>query len=109
MWEKLNHADASSLYDAACMRAVTAAVLRATDKSAAAAKQADAEADRAVAWLKQAIAAGYKNAAHIKKDPDLDPLRSREDFKKLLRELEKKAAAPQPEQVPPPNPREERE
>jgi hypothetical protein len=31
MWEKLNRADADSLYNAACMRAVTAAVLRAAD------------------------------------------------------------------------------
>ena len=32
--------------------------------------------------------AGYKDAAHMKKDSDLDPLRAREDFKKLLAELE---------------------
>jgi serine/threonine protein kinase/tetratricopeptide (TPR) repeat protein len=91
MWEKLDRADADSLYTAACMRAVTAAVLRATDPSPEGAKQADAEADRAMAWLKQAIAAGYKDVAHMEKDKDLDPLREREDFKKLLAELEKPA------------------
>src|SRR5439155_4078489 len=47
-----------------------------------------AEADRAMAWLQQAIAAGYMDAAHMKKDKDLDALRDREDFKKLLTELE---------------------
>ena len=38
--------------------------------------------------LPQAVKAGYKDAAHIAKDTDLDPLRGREDFKKLLAELE---------------------
>ena len=87
MWEKLNRADAASLYNAACMRAVTAAVLRAADPSPAGAQQACAEAERAMAWLKQAVAAGYKDAAHMAKDPDLAFLRDREEFKKLLTEL----------------------
>jgi hypothetical protein len=87
MWEKLNRADANSLYNAACMRAVTAAMLRAADPSPVGAKQADAEAEQAMAWLKQAVAAGFKDAAHMEKDKDLDALRGREDFKKLLAEL----------------------
>jgi len=33
---------------------------------------------------------GYKNTAHMNKDTDLDPLRGREEFKKLLAELEGK-------------------
>ena len=41
-----------------------------------------------MAWLKQAVAAGYKDAAHMKQDNDLDSLRHREDFKKLVAELE---------------------
>ncbi len=72
MWEKLKRTDGDSLYKAACFRAVTAAVLRAADKSASAAHEADAEADRAMAWLKQAVAAGYKDIAQMKKDKDLD-------------------------------------
>ena len=38
----------------------------------------------------QAVQAGFKDAAHVKKDSDLDPLRDREDFKKLIAELEAK-------------------
>jgi hypothetical protein len=38
--------------------------------------------------LKQAIAAGFNSVAHMKKDPDLDPLRGRDDFKKLVAQLE---------------------
>ncbi len=47
-------------------------------------------ADRALELLQQAVKAGYKDAAHMKKDTDLDPLRDRDEFKKLLAELEKK-------------------
>jgi hypothetical protein len=83
MWEALKRADAGSLYDAACMRAVTAAVLQSTP-DANAARLAKEEADRAMAWLKQAVAAGFNDAAHMKQDKDLDALRDREDFKKLL-------------------------
>ena len=31
-------------------------------------------------WLQQAVAAGYKDSARMKKDTDLDPLRDREDL-----------------------------
>jgi serine/threonine protein kinase len=84
LWEKLNRADAASLYTAACMRAVTAAT--------AGAKEADVEAEKAMAWLKQAVAAGFKDAAHMDQDKDLDALRDREDFKNLLAELAASAA-----------------
>jgi eukaryotic-like serine/threonine-protein kinase len=46
-------------------------------------------AARAVALLRQAVAKGYKDIAHLKKDEDLKALRSREDYQKLLQELEK--------------------
>jgi hypothetical protein len=88
MWENLKRTDSASLFDAACMRAVTTTILRAGNLSAAAADDAAAEADRAMAWLKLALAAGYKDAAHLKKDKDLDVLRERPDFRKLLVELE---------------------
>jgi tetratricopeptide (TPR) repeat protein len=44
---------------------------------------------RATEALRQALAKGYQDAEHLKKDKDLDPLRSHEDFKKLLAELDK--------------------
>jgi hypothetical protein len=40
--------------------------------------------------LRQAIARGYKDAARLKKNSDFEPLRSREDFKMLLADLEGK-------------------
>jgi serine/threonine-protein kinase len=45
--------------------------------------------ERAMALLRQAVAKGYRDAAHLKRDKDLDPIRSRPDFQKLLAELEK--------------------
>jgi hypothetical protein len=94
MWEKLNRTDTPSLYTAACMRAVTAAVLNGSKTPGAdATRLAKEEADRAMAWLKQAIAAGYKDVAHIKEDKDLDSLRERDDFEKLFVGLEQNAVA----------------
>jgi tetratricopeptide (TPR) repeat protein len=92
LWEKLHRTDPRSLYNAACYRAVVAAVIRGSDKSPAAAQEARAEADRAMDWLQQAIAAGYDNVALMKKDSDLDPLRDRANFQKLLAELEAHSA-----------------
>jgi serine/threonine protein kinase len=50
-------------------------------------------ASRSIALLKQAVAKGYNDAPHMTKDPDLDVLRGREDFKKLIAELEKKGSS----------------
>ena len=93
MWEKLNRTDTDSLYNAACFRAITAGV-QAKAPGADAARLAIEDADRAMAWLTKAIAAGYKDAAHMKRDTDLDSLRERPDFKKLLAELEATAGTP---------------
>ena len=50
------------------------------------------EAELAIEWLQKAVAAGYNNIAQIKADADtdLDALRGREDFKKLVADLEAK-------------------
>jgi hypothetical protein len=88
MWDKLKRTDIASLYDAACKWAITAAVTRATDKSERAAKVANADADKAMAWLRKAVAAGFQNVDLMKTDRDLDALRDREDFQKLLADLQ---------------------
>jgi tetratricopeptide (TPR) repeat protein/tRNA A-37 threonylcarbamoyl transferase component Bud32 len=46
-------------------------------------------ANRAMDLLQKAVKAGWTEAAHMKQDHDLDSLRNREDFKKLLADLEK--------------------
>jgi serine/threonine protein kinase len=45
-------------------------------------------ANQAMDYLRQSVAQGYRNPSIIKPDHDLDPLRGREDFQKLLAELE---------------------
>jgi serine/threonine protein kinase/tetratricopeptide (TPR) repeat protein len=51
------------------------------------------QADLAVTLLQQAVDAGFRDVELIKKDSDLDALRDRPDFKKLLGRLEAKASA----------------
>jgi tetratricopeptide (TPR) repeat protein len=48
-------------------------------------------ADRAVEFLRLAVAEGHQNAPQLKGDADLASLHSREDFQKLVRELERKS------------------
>jgi hypothetical protein len=48
-------------------------------------------ADRALDFLRQAVAEGYQETSWLKGDPDLASLRSREDFQKLVRDLERKS------------------
>jgi tetratricopeptide (TPR) repeat protein len=90
LWEELNRTDAGSLYKAASFRSVTAALLRADARTPDAGRLVEAEADRAMSWLAKAVAAGYnkpQNLAHMTRDPDLDALRGRADFRRLLAEL----------------------
>ena len=54
--------------------------------------EAERYAAAAVKTLSQAVAAGYRNLPWIKRDPDLDPLRSRDDFQGLVNELERAQA-----------------
>ena len=97
-WEGLNRTDPTGLYNAACYRAVTAAVLPQDPKTPAAdaARLAREEVDRAMVWLKQAVAAGYRNAAHMREDRDLDALRDRADFQELLTGVERAGAEKKP-------------
>jgi tetratricopeptide (TPR) repeat protein len=90
MGEKPAPTDPAGCYDLACYRAVMAAVLRAGGNPSAA-TQADAEADRAMAWLTKAVAAGYKEVSQMKQNKDLDSLRARPDFQKLVADLDASA------------------
>jgi len=73
---------AGEWYDFACVYAVASSKI---------ADKRQAYADRAMELLHKAVKAGWMDAAHMRKDTDLDPLRNRDDFKALLAELEKEA------------------
>jgi tetratricopeptide (TPR) repeat protein len=81
---------AGQWYDFACVYALASG--KVADKK-------QEYADRAMQLLHQAVKAGWKDAAHMMKDVDLDALRGRDDFKKLIGELAKKAPSP-PEKQP---------
>jgi serine/threonine-protein kinase len=86
-FEQVEGHDADSLYLAACLRALIAGVLRADNKTPGTRVQADAEADKAMGWLEKAVAAGYHTPmqiTHMAQDPDLDAVRGRECFRRLL-------------------------
>jgi hypothetical protein len=87
-WEKLQGSWPDDLYQAACFHGVCIAVIRALDASAAGQNAAKGQVDLAMQWLKKALAAGYSNLPDLEHNPDLDALRDRQDFKKLLAELE---------------------
>jgi len=53
-------------------------------------------ADAAMAALRQAIAAGYRNAVSFKLRDELSALRDRDDFKAIVAELESAGPAPAP-------------
>jgi serine/threonine protein kinase/F0F1-type ATP synthase delta subunit len=76
------------------------AALATDGNSGVTAAEAAGFADRAVATLRDAIQAGWGNVAELK-ESDFDAIRGREDFKKLLAELEAKAEKP-PATAPPP-------
>ena len=61
-------------------------------KSGVTAAEAASFADRSVAALRDAIDAGWAVREELK-EPEFDPLRGREDFQKLVAELEAKVAA----------------
>jgi hypothetical protein len=71
-----------------CTRCVPLATNDATMPDAKRLESAMKYADRAVALLKQSVASGQKDAARLTHDADLAPLRDREDFRELLKNLE---------------------
>jgi serine/threonine-protein kinase len=90
-WAQAAVDPAGDEYNAACFlaRCVPLAEKDATLPEARRQELAHSYADRAVDTLRQAVKNGFKDAAHLKKDPDLDPLRQRADFQQLLQDLEK--------------------
>ena len=79
-------------YSIACAHAALAG-LAGQEGTGVSAAEGKAHADQAMALLRKAVDAGYGNIHEYRTEDALDPLREREDFKKLLTELEQKSAA----------------
>jgi tetratricopeptide (TPR) repeat protein len=82
-WEHISTLAAERQYRLACAHALLSA-LGAWEGSGVAPEEARAEADRAMTWLRQAVAAGYRNRAELERATELDSLRTRPDFPLLL-------------------------
>jgi hypothetical protein len=78
------------VYDVACVYARSAAAagrdprLSSADRTRLQAQYAD----RAIALLRDAVARGYRHPVAMKTDHDLDSLRARDDYRKLIADLE---------------------
>jgi serine/threonine-protein kinase len=79
-------------YDAACALARCVPIVEKAEKLDSAKRQAaiDFYCDQAMTMLRAAVAKGYKDIEHLKKDDDLKALRERADYQKLVKELEEK-------------------
>jgi tetratricopeptide (TPR) repeat protein len=86
--------DPNKLYLAACLQSLCCAGVAPGKKDgelrAAERRLRDGYAGRAIALLRQAVRAGFKDAAALKTSSDLDPLRERAEFRRLLAEMEPK-------------------
>jgi hypothetical protein len=90
LWERQRRTDATSLYEAAVCRAVTCALLRERDRTPEGKKRADEEADRAMAWLRRAVAAGIRDEVRLTYGEGFEVLRDRADFRELIEGLKAK-------------------
>jgi serine/threonine protein kinase/Tfp pilus assembly protein PilF len=79
-------------YDAACFLSLCIRVMAEHNKLDDKQRREAARfyGDAAMKLLCLAVSKGYKNVTHMKKDPVLYPLRRREDFQKLVAQLEGK-------------------
>ena len=76
-------------YTAAWVLVRCAALAREDDELSEAAGEelARSYADRALASLQAAVRHGFKDGGRVKEEPAFDPLRPRDDFRALLRDL----------------------
>jgi hypothetical protein len=80
-------------YDAACFLSQCVPIVAKHDKLDDKQRKEAVQfyGDAAMKLLRDAVNKGFKDVVHMKKDTDLDPLRQREDFQKLVVGLEEKA------------------
>lgn len=94
--ECLSHGPAkpSEPYGLGCALARCVTLMGAKSHHLTAAMKAElqAYADEAMGQLRRAVADGFADAAYLRADRDLDPLRARADFQQLLADLEKASA-----------------
>jgi hypothetical protein len=90
IYEPIRRKDPVNEYNLACAHAslVSLLALRSGEQTGAEADSVASHLDRAMEGLRAAAAAGYRRSAAMRKDPDLEPLRTRRDFQLFMMDLE---------------------
>ncbi len=91
-FERIDREGLAKPYDIACIRSLSSDLVGSIGNDPAAAERSRRLADQAMDALRQAVNGGYRDLAWIEIDHDLDPLRSREDYKALINEIKAKGA-----------------
>jgi serine/threonine-protein kinase len=83
----LKSPSSTDIYDIACLHSLLAGVAQ-DPRSGLTADEGQAAMADAVATLHEAVAAGWRNPAALRGDPDLASIRSRPDFQLLIMDVE---------------------
>ncbi len=92
LFERIDKEGLAKPYDIACLRSLSSDLVRSIGKDPAAVERSRRLTDQAMEALRQAVDGGYRDLAWISIDPDLEPLRSRDDYKALIAEIKAKSA-----------------
>jgi serine/threonine-protein kinase len=90
LFERIDKESSEDPYNLACVRSLFSDLVRSDGKDTAAVEQSQMLAGRAMEALRQAIDGGYHDLAWIEHDTDLEPLRSRDDYKALIADLKRR-------------------
>jgi serine/threonine protein kinase/tetratricopeptide (TPR) repeat protein len=82
--EQISDRDADAYYDQACDYALLAKISAGPNSDLSV---ATADAGRAMTAIREAVTAGYRDLLKLRSDPDLAPLRGRDDFRLLLMDI----------------------
>jgi len=90
IYAPIRYKDPVNKYNLACAQASLASLLalRPGEQSGAEADSVASHLDRAMEGMRTAAAAGYRRTAAMRKDPDLEPPRTRRDFQLFMMDLE---------------------
>jgi serine/threonine-protein kinase len=96
--DRLPRQTAADLYDLACILSLSSAPEDDAGMHPTADEQAERDrlADQAVDALRRAVAAGFRDLGNLKDNPDLRPVRDRQDFRAVVARLQRGPAADAP-------------
>ena len=86
LYDGLMSPDGEQAFYRACCHAGLARLAGRTG-SGISAGEGQAESDRAMSWLRRAVALGFRNPYAYRRETALDPLRDRDDFRCLMMDL----------------------